>query len=154
MNSTRRGFTLIELLVAMGVVAILVSILLPAVSSARKTARKSATMSLIRDLKTSLDHYGGDFGTFPNDGNLALKNALEESEYRSFSSKELSAGKIVDGFRRHIGYDEIERTGFDAGGGDGVGDPRGSAKNRDYDIWSLGADGLAGTMDDVTNWRK
>ena len=86
-----------------------------------------------------------------------MKAGLEEPEYRNFSAKELSGTTVVDSFTSPIYYDNVFSTqdGYDDWGGDsGSGaDPRGgTAKNPDFDLWSLGND-ADDHGDNIHNWR-
>jgi general secretion pathway protein G len=71
-----RGFSLIELLVVMAIIAALVAIAMPRYQATVQTARLTALKENLRVLRTSLDRYYEDKGTYPES-----LDALVEAKY-------------------------------------------------------------------------
>ncbi|MBI3097470.1 MAG: prepilin-type N-terminal cleavage/methylation domain-containing protein [Planctomycetes bacterium] len=61
----RGGFTLIELLVVIAIIGILAALLLPVLAKARCHASEGTSISMIRDVETSLKAYEADYGVYP-----------------------------------------------------------------------------------------
>ena len=61
----RAGFTLIELLIVIAIIAVLASILLSVMSSAQNRARKVECTNDIRNIKTAMIAYYGDYHKYP-----------------------------------------------------------------------------------------
>jgi len=61
------GFTLVELLVVISIIGILAGLLLPVLGTVRTSARKTATSSMLGNLRTAIDMYFKDEGTYPPD---------------------------------------------------------------------------------------
>jgi len=64
-NTRRRGFTLIELLVVIAIIGILSSVVLASLNSARGKSRDARRISDLRQVKTALEFYFDDNGTYP-----------------------------------------------------------------------------------------
>lgn len=61
-----RGFTLIELLVAMTIVAVLMGLELFSLQGSRKAARDSKRKADLEQIRSALEVYRSDCGTYPN----------------------------------------------------------------------------------------
>lgn len=65
MSRYKKGFTLIELLVAMTIIAVLSGIALVSYQGARKTARDGKRKADLEEIRSALEMYRTDCGTYP-----------------------------------------------------------------------------------------
>ena len=63
-----RGFTLIELLVVIAIIGVLSSVVLASLNSARQKARDAQRVSNLIEIRTALEMYYSDNGSYPNSG--------------------------------------------------------------------------------------
>jgi prepilin-type N-terminal cleavage/methylation domain-containing protein len=61
----KKGFTLIELLVVISIIGLLSSIVLSSLSDARKKARDTAKIRAVLEMRTALQMYFSDNGSYP-----------------------------------------------------------------------------------------
>jgi type II secretion system protein G len=64
-NKNQRGFTLIELLVVVAIIGVLSSVVLASLNVARQKARASKAVSELGELRTAIETYQIDNGTYP-----------------------------------------------------------------------------------------
>lgn len=62
----KKGFSLIEIIIVISIISILTSIALPRYLSYRSKAFNSAALSDIRELRTKLEAYYGEWRSYPN----------------------------------------------------------------------------------------
>lgn len=62
----KNAFTLIELLVVITIIGILVGLAMPAYSTAIQSAKKAQASVMIQQLRTALNNYQLDYGTWPS----------------------------------------------------------------------------------------
>ena len=133
----RRAFTLIELLLVLVILAVLAAVVIPKLTGRVDDSRRKATIAEISNLKTALESYEIDNGSYPstNDG---LKALVE---------KPPTAGEE---WRKYIDEVPNDKWGnpYFYQGPDAVGDLEG------YSIVSFGKDGEQGTPDDVDKYSK
>ena len=72
-----RGFTLIEIIVVMVILAVLATLIVPRFTGRTEQARRSKAIADIANLKTALDMYEADNGSYPSteQGLQALREA-------------------------------------------------------------------------------
>lgn len=129
------GFTLVELLIVLVILATLAAIVVPKFSGRTEQARRTAARTQISTFETALDSYEADVGSYPSgaDGLRALIEA--PSNAQGWRGPYLGKEIPTDPWGNAYTY---ECPGKHSVGG--------------YDIMSMGADGRAGTDDDITNW--
>ncbi|MGC6427432.1 MAG: type II secretion system protein [Akkermansiaceae bacterium] len=150
-----RGFTLIELLAVVAIIVVLATIVIGALTQMKKKEAKDKTKVILNRTKVHLEEYyndnqfypvgedvfseilytslSGDFtgrGEGEPEGTIYWRELLnsENPEVGKRSGKRI----ILDGYNQSIRY----RSAFDAEGNEVQ-----SAKNADYDLWSIGPDG-------------
>ncbi|MCI5050762.1 MAG: prepilin-type N-terminal cleavage/methylation domain-containing protein [Candidatus Pacebacteria bacterium] len=62
---SKRGFTLIELLVVISIIGVLATVVLSSLNDAREKAREGVVFSEVRSLRTALELYYLDNGSYP-----------------------------------------------------------------------------------------
>ena len=125
------GFTLLELLVVLAILALLAGIATPAVIGYLGRAKVETAQIQIETLSQTLDHYRLDVGGYPTQAQGLQALVAKPAEARRWNGPYLKGGKLpVDPWGRPYVY----RTPGSGG--------------RDYDLYSLGADGVEGGEDE------
>ena len=127
-----RGFTLIELMLVVIVIGILVAMVAPRFAGRSEQARIAASQADISsNLAAALDLFELENGRYPttDEGLAALRKAGAKGPY-------LKRDVPLDPWKRPYVYRSP-----------------GQHNREDYDLFSLGPDGLEGTKDDITNWK-
>jgi type II secretory pathway pseudopilin PulG len=132
------------MLVVSGMILLLAGLLVAAGAELRKQALIKETRSRIKAIEAALEDYYATNRVYPTDGNTKLAEAVGDKI------------ECTDAWGNQIYYDEIVASTYAS---QASSDPRGgSAKNGNYDIWSLGPDGQGGTEDtnedNITNWER
>jgi general secretion pathway protein G len=132
---TQRAFTLIELLLVLVILGILAAIVVPKFSGRTEQARMTAAQSQIATFGTALDAFEVDNGYYPKgkNGLADLVNAPRDAQ--NWRGPYLKSAIPIDPWGRPYIYE-----------------CPGKNNRAGYDIMSMGADGRAGSEDDVTNW--
>lgn len=133
-RSSSRGFTLAEIMLVVAILGVLVSVVLPRLTGRTEQARIEATRLQIENIGLALDAFEFDCGRYPT--------TLE-----GFSVLRTRAPGLPN-WRGPYLRRALPR---DPWGSDYVYRAPG-ARQPDYDLFSNGPDGLAGTEDDVGNW--
>lgn len=131
----RSGFTLVELIIVVAVLGILAAMAIPTFNNYIKTTKVTACIADIRTIDKAMMAYVIDKNALPSDGAAGLDeigmSALKDPWKRPFEFKINSAATELKDIANH-------------------------ALNTDYDLYSLGEDGLsvpasggAGNDDDV-----
>lgn len=129
---TKKAFTLIELMLVVVILGILVAMVVPRLAGRSEQARKVAAKTDIEaNISLALDMYELDNRAYPESlGGLIMKPSSGADNWNGPYLKR----KPVDPWGREYIYKSP------------------GAHNKDYDLYSLGADGAEGGEDDVTNW--
>ena len=137
-----RGFTLIEIMVVIAILALLAALVAPKIIGRSDDAKVTDTKVQIRNLETALKLYKLDSGAFPStEQGLA---ALVERP---------AVGQIPRNYRAE-GYLESRKVPKDPWGNDFA--YLSPGEHGDYDLYSLGADGLKGGEGknaDIESWN-
>lgn len=132
-----KGFTLIELMVVIVIIGALAAMVLPRLAGRGEQAKVAAATADIRaNIATALKLYELDNGAFPttNQGLSALLQRPASGVTVSWTGPYLEM-RPMDPWGREYEYES-------------------PGQNReDYDLFSLGRDGVSGTEDDVENWE-
>jgi general secretion pathway protein G len=137
-----RGFTLIEIMVVVAIIAILAALVGPKIIGRSDDAKIESTKVQIRNFETGLKMYKLDNGVYP--GTEQGLQALVAKPTTGAIPKKWKEG----------GYLESSKVPQDAWGNDFVYLSPGG--HGDYDIYSLGADGVKGGEGknaDIESWN-
>lgn len=130
------GFTLLELLVVMVIIGLLAGYVGPKYFAQIGKSETKTAKAQIEALSRALDTYRLDVGHYPTtEQGLAALNRQPDSEAK-WQGPYLAKGVPADPWGRPYQY-------------------RYPGEHGDYDVWSLGSDGVAGGQDaesDVGNW--
>jgi general secretion pathway protein G len=133
----RQAFTLIELLLVLVILGILAAIVVPKFSGRTEQARQTAAQSQIATFGTALDAFEVDTGAYPKGKNGLNELVNAPRDAASWKGPYLKGAIPNDPWGRPYAYECPGRN-----------------NPTSYDLMSLGADGRAGTDDDVTNWQS
>jgi general secretion pathway protein G len=132
-HNKSRGFTLVELMLVVVILGVLVAMVVPRLTGRSEQARKAAAKTDIEsNIALALDMYELDNGSYPE--NLEALLAKPSSGTDNWSGPYLKK-KPMDPWGREYKYKAP------------------GAHNKDYDLYSLGADGAEGGGDDIANWQ-
>jgi len=163
--SRRSPFTVIELLAVMVIISILAGLILGVGRYASAKGYESKTLSQLLALEDAIEQFKEDRGYYPStvgltDGTIQLGDQFSFGEKIGDlpASHRLRGGNFVNS-QTGVPYIPGYNGGpyLDASGRPFLYRCDGSAdqKNRNtFDLWSAGQDGVIGTEDDITNWKR
>ena len=135
-GSCQRAFTLVELMLVVIIIGILGAMVIPRMAGRSEEARKSvAKADIDLNLATALKLYELDNGVFPT------------------SDEGLNALTTAPASARNWKGPYLERVPLDPWGQTYHYRSPGTHRTHDYDLWSLGRDGVE-SADDVVNWEQ
>ncbi len=133
-NNSQSGFTLIELLIVMAILALLAGLVGPTLWNKLAGAKTDTAATQIKSFEAALDSYRLDIGKYPKEIQDLVKNNSGKSRWNGPYMKKIP----LDPWGNDYQYQKPGRH------------------NKDYDLYSYGADGQEGGEDaedkDVTNW--
>ncbi|PHS73986.1 MAG: type II secretion system protein GspG [Rhodospirillaceae bacterium] len=126
-----QGFTLAEILVVVVIIGILAAFVLPRFFGQADDARNTSTQAQISSLASALRTYRIKEGKFPSTDD-GLEILIEPDEKGDVYLDTVKLPK--DAWDQNYRYIHPGEKGVD------------------YDLWSIGPDGITGTEDDLGNW--
>jgi general secretion pathway protein G len=129
------GFTLVEMLLVLTILATLAAIVTPRFINHAKNARIIATKAQIAAIKTAMDTYNIDNGHFPK-GQNGLQELIERPRNADNWHGPYLEEMPQDAWKHNFIYESPGKHHPDS-----------------YDLISTGEDGVAGTEDDIVNWK-
>ena len=133
-NNRQSGFTLIELLIVMAILALLAGLVGPTLWNKLAGAKTDTAATQIKSFEAALDSYRLDIGKYPKEIQDLVKNSSGKSRWNGPYIKKIP----LDPWGNDYQYQKPGRH------------------NKDYDLYSYGADGQEGGEEaedkDVTNW--
>ena len=130
-----KGFTLIELMLVVVIIGALVAMVMPRLTGRGEQARVAAASADINaNIATALKLYELDNGNFPSSSEGLKALLVKPSSVKNWNGPYLER-KPVDPWGREYEYKSP-----------------GEHRKADYDLYSLGKDGVE-SVDDVTNWE-
>jgi len=133
-NTKQSGFTLIELLIVMAILALLAGLVGPTLWNKLGGAKTDTAATQIKSFEAALDSYRLDIGKYPKSMDDLVKNNSGKSRWNGPYIKKLP----MDPWGNSYQYQKPGKH------------------NKDYDLFSYGADGQEGGEEsedkDVTNW--
>ncbi len=127
MRAARSAFTLIELLLVMVILAILAAVVVPRFASRSQQAKQTAAISDISNLKTALDAFEVDTGSYPQSLDQLVTNSGNVTGWHGPYIEKLPNDPWKNAYIYHP--------------------PSGDGGT--YSILSSGPDGQEGTEDDI-----
>ena len=131
----QQGFSLMELLIVMVILGMLVAIVGPALLDRLGGAQRTTAATQIKNIEVALDAYRLDMFKYPNSLDDLVKNTSNNPKWQK---PYLRKGLPKDPWGNPYQYRRPGQEG------------------RDYDLYSFGADGQQGGVDDnadVVNWQ-
>lgn len=136
MKMWRRGFTLIELMLVVIIIGILVAMIVPRMAGRSEQARAAVAQADVDlNIATALKLYELDNGAYPT---------TEEG---------LEALLTAPGSAKRWKGPYLEKKPVDPWGNPYRYKCPGTHRPKDYDLYSLGSDGIE-SEDDIGNWQK
>lgn len=135
----RNGFTLIELMIVVIILAVLAAAVMPKFAGRAQQARKArAEMDIFSGIGPALEMYELDNGRYPSTEqglDALIRKPTSSPIPTNWNEKGYLKRKPVDPWGHEYKY-------LCPG-----------THNNDYDLYSLGPDGVEGSEDDINNWE-
>jgi general secretion pathway protein G len=157
-RNARRAFTLLEIMVVIAIIGLLVGVAVNGVQNALEKSRRDAAKLFINaTLKTPLGTYRIDNGSYPStaDGLQALLTPPVNGTNWRGPYLEVTPPTVLPndpwGYAYRYEFPGT-RSASTSATTDAVTTTTVTTGVARYDLWSVGADGIDGTADDVGNW--
>jgi general secretion pathway protein G len=132
---SRRGFTLVELLIVVVILGVLAAMVVPRLAGRTEQARAARAAADIQGaIPLAIDLYEVDVGKYPSSLEALRQKPADAKTWRGPYLKKPPLDPWGQAYQYHCCPGQ-------KGGGD-------------YDLWSLGPDGVEGGGNDVTNWGE
>ena len=130
----KRGFTLIEIMLVVAIIGVLAAMVIPRLTGRTKQTKISVSQADVDvNIPLALDLYELDTGEFPPSLDNLRDNKTSNDSWRGPYLKKMPK----DAWGKEYHYKVP-----------------GDHNKYEYDLYSAGPDGQAGTNDDVVNWDK
>jgi len=138
----RRGFTLIEVLIVIAIVLALGGLVAYNLMGRKEAAENDLCKVDMNTLRQAMKMFRFDHGRYPTDEEgvrvLWEKEAMQDEEQLKKWANRLEKAMPKDRFGHDWGYRQKSEHGDE----------------NEYDLWSVGRDGVEGSEDDVVSWDK
>ena len=132
-----RGFTLIELMLVIIIIGVLVAMVAPRLAGRSQQAKDAAARADINaNLSAALDLFEMHNGRYPTTGEALTALRTAPSGATDWKGPYLKRPVPLDPWGKPYVYRSP-----------------GQHNQEDYDLFSIGPDGVEGTADDITNWK-
>jgi general secretion pathway protein G len=133
-RKSEKGFSLIELIVVLIILGLLAAVVAPKVMDKLSKSKDQIAKIQIKELEGALQLFSFDVGRFPTSGEGLDSLVRNPGNMDSWRGPYLSKDVPKDPWGRPYGY-------------------RCPGMHADYDLYSVGADGVDGGDDDICSWK-
>jgi general secretion pathway protein G len=137
-----RGFTLIEVLIVIFIVLALGGLVAYNLMGQKESAENDLCKADMNTLRQAMKMFRFDHGRYPTDEEglrvLWDKEAMQDEEQLAKWKNRMEKPMPKDRFGHEWGYRQVSEHGNEG----------------EYDLWSIGRDGVEGTEDDIVSWDK
>jgi general secretion pathway protein G len=128
------GFTLVELIVVLVILGLLAAVVAPKVYDKLAKGKEQICRIQLKELEGALQLFAFDVGRYPSTGEALDALVRNPGSIESWKSAYLSKEVPKDPWGKPYVY-------------------RCPGQHGDYDLLSLGPDGVEGSEDDITSWK-
>ena len=131
------GFTLVELMLVVVIIGVLAAMIVPRLAGRTEQAKIARAKSDIASIGLALDLYELDLGSYPSGASLdplSKKDSLPSGANAEAWKGPYLKRQMMDPWGKEYQYKQPSES-----------------SEKDYDLFSLGPDGQAGTEDDIKN---
>ncbi|HWL92876.1 MAG TPA: type II secretion system major pseudopilin GspG [Phycisphaerae bacterium] len=136
----RKGFTLLEILLVVGLLALLAAFVVPALVGQAEGAKLDLARAAIGPngpLSGAINLYKFNTGQYPSDLKYLYEEPPDDDLKKKWKQGIQDPGGLKDPWDRDYQFRAP-----------------GEKNQKSFDLWSMGPDGLDGTEDDITNWKR